>query len=139
MGLEVTVKYKHKFRGKRADTGEWIFGNVITNRCLGHNCRHDYLAIQDQGNDLYMFRVVPDSIGQWTHKTDKDGIELYELDIIEKTIKDGFSDILCVVWNSDDYGYKLKDKFGNLYDITKDLEFKIIGNLFENPELMEAE
>jgi len=97
--------------------------------------------IDDPGFGCGCGQCVPDNyydieVMQFTGLTDKDGLEIYEGDIILKDAK--------VVWKDYDKGWDF-GYFGihngkyNLssYDCRDD--FKVIGNIYENPELIEAE
>ena len=79
-------------------------------------------------------------VQQWTGVTDKNGAEIYEGDIIQ--YQDGSYqspkyDKVVVEWKSENDGYdyngwKLVDTF------LQGGEFEIIGNIFENSELLKA-
>ena len=124
-----------KFRGKRKDTNEWVYG---------------YLAEDDNGNPIIIhksinasfYEVIPETVGQYTGVKDKNKKEVYKGDIIE--IRDLFGTpqtIVVVEWN--DYGYfGVTEKGRGMIDYlaglkTNCVNFVVIGNIYENPELLE--
>ena len=108
-----------KFRARNANIPPcWIYGYFVIER---GSC---YII-----NDSGKFQVIAGTERQFTGLNDKNGKEIYEGDILQRgtTISD-------VVW--EDCGFKLR-KGNSVCDVNKPIE--IIGNIYENPELLEAE
>lgn len=76
---------------------------------------------------------------QYTGLKDKNGKEIYEKDIV---LHDGY--ISVVSWGKIAHGFKLKtdtsinNKFGKIkyYSLPHSKKIEVIGNIYENPELL---
>lgn len=142
-----------KFRGKRMDNGEWVNGYLANS---GHQInphiefwwiaqnRYDYGTIFDERScdDTFIWhRVEPNTIGQYTGLKDKNGKEIYEGDIVDAVFEeDGviIRNRAQVVFDNGCWGIKWQEfkTTDYLYDDIEWLE--VIGNIFDNPELLEA-
>ena len=151
-----------KFRGKRIDNGEWVYGNLVEK--TRWDLHKDYFItwnkLTKNQNDLLTDseyieeQVDPDTVGQFTGLTDKNGREIYEWDIIYSEFNDGSNTNCLIGWNDeetcfgimDDSEFKYKKKgydfphFDNVIlnnFIKNSKRFEVISNIFDNPGLME--
>ncbi len=134
------------FKAKRKDNGKWVEGNLITNE---RNENQKYIGyIFDERNgvieDFDLVEVIPDTICQYAGLTDKNGKRIWENDICDR--KEKYPEI--VTYNKGDwqldYSYALgKEKHFcacnlGFYACERNC-IEVIGNVFDNPELLEAE
>lgn len=137
------------FRGKRFDNGEWIEGNLFipdlpdtpTEICIGTNIVR------------ITYDVIPETVGQYTGLTDRNGKKLFEGDIVQ-TKQTGIKGekIFRFVIKYGEYMpreycksiYRENKTIGfYAFDGKRDFQlstyaeaFEIIGNIHDNPDLM---
>lgn len=118
------------FRGKRTDTGEWVFGDLLRGGI-------DYItAIRTRcGENSYeVVSVDPKTVGEFTGLYDKNLERVFEGDIIKETFEEIGTQYAEISWSK--YGYLKISPFGNwLFADIKDCEK--VGNIHDNPELLE--
>lgn len=129
------------FRAKRIDYEKfpkeewWVEGNAFI-----HNNR-ETVDISTGTEDFSINkRVIPETLCQYTGLKDKNGKRIWENDIvrIENSMDEGTGNIEfnCGMWYVDG------EPSNSLYDIVEydDIaEIEVIGNIFDNPELLEGE
>jgi len=86
----------------------------------------------------YMSKETPAEIMLFTGLFDKDEKEIWEGDIVRV-----FDKIGEIIWNKDAARFSIMyfwSKHQHIFNIDCDdvIEFKVVGNIYENPELLEA-
>lgn len=117
------------FKGKRVDNGEWTEGYLFK------SWNKVFLLWGMTGDCPNMEEVIPETVGQYTGLTDKNGKKIFEGDILLK----GFEKVL-VKWNVNQCRWGI---YSNNYEICGFNEstqgyFEVIGNIYDNSELLEV-
>jgi uncharacterized phage protein (TIGR01671 family) len=118
------------FRGKRKNNGEWVHGDL-------EHLSYGIITIQG-------CIVDPETVGQYTGLTDKNGVKIFEGDIVELNYA-GVGKINSIIsWVETEGAFTAASIksfpciFVRLDELPKDV--KIAGNIHDNPEmLMEGE
>ena len=131
------------FRGKRLDNGDWVYGYYVH---IGPVSCHRAYIIPEYASSLQVNEVDPSTVGQYTGLKDKNGKRLMEGDIIDASAEwwdasgpaGHSSPIIPVEWCEYYCGF---DPFAN-YDCDCGVFIYannciVIGNIHDNPELLE--
>ena len=139
------------FRGKRVDNGEWEYGDLL-HKHYNFNTKADIVI----HNNVMKYKVIPETVGQFTGLTDRNGKKIFDGDLLNgfqypflnANAHNYFAE---VVWfeNSPAFGlYTHKHPLsavrgiseGNCYymDDFDSSQWEVIGNIHDNPELLKG-
>lgn len=124
------MENRYLFRGKRKDNGEWIQGYL-------YGIWERRYILWGMTNDIpNMVEVDPSTVCQCTGGKDKNSKLIWENDVVKInnskvntliTFRD--FEIICTIPNEKYYKHRLE----------YDTEYEVIGNVFDNPELLEVQ
>ena len=132
---------KIKFRGKVKGKCDWVYGSLLVYGDGEHNIhvprKHNY--------KLDAWNVVPETVGQFTGLTDRNGKEIYEGDII--TVNGRYPRV--VLWDKMSWSLMPTKFYQDKYFWVMNLQhpgpdwwetfagkFEVIGNIHDNPDLI---
>ena len=120
---------RFKFKGQ-TKKGKWIYGSLLWYA--------DEPQIWDkEGNN---FIVKSETVGQCTGLRDKVGKLIYEGDILLSLATKSHIGVVC--WDKEKAYFKINGKgiaYHALQTFCSKNAFEVIGNIYENPELLEEQ
>ena len=128
-----------KFRGKSVGTGEWLFGNLFKfgiQPPTNVPCICPCVPTWKDAVDIY--NVHENTVGQFTGVCDMDGKEIYEGDVL--VIEGIKTDRYSKVWWKDarfTFYVGLSPISAYLLEKGRLKNFRVAGNIYDNPELKE--
>ncbi len=121
------------WRGKRIDNGEWVEGLPVKMWGAVH--------LQNNENENLMVQVIPETLGECTGLTDKNGVKIFEGDIIQTK----YGRLCEVVWRSnsavncwDITPLECMHRSPDEWDLWDSKNLSVVGNIRDNPELLEG-
>lgn len=130
------------FKAKRKDNGEWVEGYYRRIPCMG--MLEHYIMPRNPKNGMEQYAIDPDTICQFTGLIDKNGKKIWENDICNR--KEKYPEI--VTYNEGDWQLDYSYVLGKeMHTDACNLGFyvcewncvEVIGNIFDNADLLEVE
>ena len=140
------------FRGKRVDNGKWVYGSLID--WGGDSSQIYIIPFCEHASSLslwqwvYKFGVVvnPETVGQYTGLTDKNGKKIFEGDILQYQPEYELRPLRSyVVYDGEAHNYPAFDLYSHEFEANglqcahEDYSCEVIGNRWDNPELLKEE
>ena len=137
--IDVTAMREIKFRGRRKNSTEWAYGAFLA---IPKLCSYIYDVQPDGQATRYL--VDEDTVGQFTGLLDSNGKEIYEGDIVKANLKDKsfvkrFHMSENVVGKISFDGAWWLGEWDALWRLPRYYDLTVIGNIHDNPNLLEAD
>ena len=143
MNREIAYRGKQTFPGRGEKEGDWVYGFFTYNLC-----DHLYLARierstgSEYGEPVDYIDVDLETVGQYTGKVDKNDKRIYEDDVLKYEAYENGKLIstvyLLVYWDEKLAAFMIKCSDSKFPDDMANIgEYEIIGNIHDNPELLE--
>ncbi len=122
------------FKAKRVDNGEWVEGLFYKefNNFYGKPL-FNIQRINKFGIPIAVYEIDSETLCEFTGLCDKNGKRIWENDIVKAPI---YHDVGCYPYSETKI---VKVQIPNIYRMSIDGDFEVIGNSIDNPELLTAE
>ena len=138
---------RYLFKAKRIDNGEWVEGHLITDEQNKDKYFIGYVfGTNDDGtpHDFDVVAVDPSTICQCTGKEDVNCNLIFEHDVVSfldaTSTENGYSErwqVGEVLWDDETISFQVTNRLSaESYEVLD--ECLVIGNIFDNPELLEV-
>lgn len=133
------MKREILYRGARMEDGKFVYGSLVFVKENDKSENELPHIVISYGPDTFdWFEVDPETVGQYTGMTDKNGTKIFEGDIVRHI--DTMCHVVEVV-NSEVYFDTEMLEFGfrysnELFHCQFNNEFEVIGNIYDNKELL---
>ena len=120
------------FRGKAST--EWVYGDL-------RHINDGRVAVRKDG-EIYPYEVIPETVGQYTGLTDKNGKRIFEGDVVNALFDFGMPIKSVCGFKGGAFGLLAKQHGAEHFHAFISLcnvKYEVIGNIYDNPELLEAE
>lgn len=139
------------FRGKKLTDSEWKYGHYVQPEDFLNDKKLNLIfdinpTVYPNNEIVGSNEICPNTLGQFTGLSDKNGIKIFEGDIVK--VDDDYDTFgkmageIREVWFKDG-GFRLKPKYASSIDrgdrgywLEDGADYEVIGNVFDNPELL---
>ena len=129
------------FRAKGKGSGNWLYGYYARLRDVTGMNDVLYTPARDPDDSNHTYCITPETVGRYTGLKDKNGTRIFEGDILSAHLDDEFLDEEirgCVCWHAYGWHIKIGPHLETIEDDWVGYFFEVIGNIYDNPEFLEA-
>lgn len=138
-------RYLYKAKTTPKEKGEfnnvWVTGNLIVSngKYYIHPVGNVVNVKNEIGRIIVMHEVIPDTICQCTGLKDKNGKLIWENDIV--VCRDFTEEKYVIAWKQDEACFEYQQYSCSImnFEQLSGCEIEVIGNIFDNKELLESE
>ena len=137
------------FRAKRKNWRElpkeewWVEGYLVKYQPCASKDEYVYGIVPTYASALYIIEIDPETLCQYTGKSDEDGEKIFEGDIVGfidlYSTESGYSESSClgeVIWSKEECCFHVTNRLSaESWEVLD--ECKVVGNVFDNKELLD--
>lgn len=126
---------RYLFRGKRTDNSKWEIGLLARYNPM-------YSCANIIGEMELLIPVDTKTVGQYIGRSDKNKKKIYEGDIL---LTDCWHTLLVVYFDEDYLQFRVREVVSgrensiDYYDNSNNVKIEVVGNIYDNPEMLEVE
>lgn len=130
------------FKAKRKDNGKWVEGYYLNIVKINHFICTGKIKLDGTLKGITapeMYAIASDTLSQYTGLTDKNGKKIWENDICD-TFENDSKEMLRNVVKFEDGCFKVfKKHYLSMHlDCYEESDLKVVGNIFDNADLLEV-
>lgn len=128
------------FRGKRKNDGEWVLGFYERTWLTNGEVITEIRDVEEPFRMQVFHEVIPETVGQYTGLTDKNGKRIFEGDIISFKMYSALGYLRCrigvVQYCDRSARFYVLATTGDAWNLCECEDIEVIGNIHDNPEVL---
>ena len=131
------------FRAKDEASHKWVYGYYVHLPSAAGSVHIMQVPAGNPDENNTAYYIIPETVGEYTGLTDKNGKKIFEGDIIKhygkSLLGDPISDIGVVTWDCDECFLFRTSLSGKDQLMSRKDTVEVLGNIHDNPELVEGD